>query len=122
MALLTSQLILDKDINNNVTYIIGFSPIGFTVNLAPSVAQSLVVPPNMVKAIFSYSVGTNVFVNINTAATIPTGAFTATTEDINPQGRYVVPGSTLSFISDTAAYVKVSFYTSGLNAGMIGRT
>ncbi len=107
---MTSKLLLGKDLNGNVTYQIPFSDTGYMTTLAPSVAQSLTVPANATSAWFSYSSGIDVFVNPVTTATLPTGAFAATAEDMNPVARSVVGGSTLSFISAEAGYVKVSFY------------
>ncbi len=107
---MTTKLLLGKDLNGNVTYEIPFSNVGYETTLAPSVAQSLTVPLNCTSAWFSYSSGVDVFVDPVTTATLPTGAFTSTTADLNPVARKVVPGSTLSFISAEAGYVKVSFY------------
>jgi hypothetical protein len=107
---MTTKLLLGKDLNGNVTYQIPFTDTGYETTLVAGVAQSLVVPANCTSAWFSYSSGIDVFVDPLHTATLPGAVFASTTADMNPVARSVVPGSTLSFISDAAGYVKVSFY------------
>ncbi|NIV15596.1 MAG: hypothetical protein GWN62_31355 [Aliifodinibius sp.] len=108
---MTTQMRLRKDSNSNVTYGIAFSNTGSYTTLAASTEQTLTVPQEVTDALFQYSVGTNVFVDVgSTPLSLPGGIFTSTTADLNPIIRQVTPGETLRFISDTPAYVKVSFY------------
>ena len=107
---MTTKLLLGKDANGNVTYEIPFSDTGYQTTLAASVAQNLTVPTNAKTAVFAFSSGGDVFVNPVTTATLPTGSFVATYQDLNPVMRKVTGGSTLSFISAGTAYVNVSFY------------
>lgn len=110
---MTTKLILGKDLNGNVTYNIPFTNVGYETTLSAGVAQSLTVPLSVNVAYFSYSSGIDVFVDPINTATLPAGAFAATTADLNPVARTVIPGATLSFISAETGYVKVSFYQLG---------
>lgn len=112
---MTTKLVLGKDINGNVTFVLPFSDTGYATTLAPGVVQNLTVPPNCNTAIFSYSSGADVWVNPTTTAAVPGGAFAATLADQNPVGRLVTAGSTLSFISASACEIKVSFYQMSAN-------
>ena len=106
-----TKLVLGKDINGNVTYQIPFSNVGFDTTLAAGVAQSIVVPKDCKSAWFQYTSGADVFVDPVNTATLPGGTFAATTACLNPVARNVIPGSTLSLITDaTDAYVVISFY------------
>lgn len=105
-----SKLVLMKDSNGNVTYGIPFSDTGYETTLTAGAAQSLPVPADCNCAVFSYSSGIDVFVDPVTTAALPGATFAATTADMNPVMRTVIPSSTLSFISDASGYVKVSFY------------
>ena len=82
--------------------------------LAATVAQTITVPseyPNYL-AVFSFTPGANVFVNFVTTAVTPPGAIGANLNELNPAGRKVSKGSTISFITPDAAgaYVSVLFY------------
>ena len=118
---MTTKLVLGKDSNGNVTFVIPFpdngtAPIlGQRTMLAPSVAQSVTVPLNVNVAIFSYGSGTDIWVDPVNAATLPGVAFATTTAELNPVGRFVTPGTTLSVISEAAAEVKISFYQMAAN-------
>lgn len=114
MSLSDTRFSMTRDIN-------GYNGFGvpFTVNaqsgvLTATVAQSITVPssyPNFI-AIFSYTPGTEVWVDNITTAVAPTGAFSATTSELNPSARAVKAGSTISFITnDTdSPVVSVLFY------------
>ena len=91
-----------------------FSNTGYAALLATSVAQSVTVPITAQNwlAVFTYSAGSTVFVNGITTASVPGGAFAANTSEINPAGKWVKAGQTLSFITaDTnGARVTVNFF------------
>lgn len=70
--------------------------------MAQAVEQHITVPsnyPNWI-AIFSYTPGSSIWVDCITTAVAPTGAFAATTAVLNPAGRAVKAGDTISFITD----------------------
>jgi hypothetical protein len=105
---------MTRDIN-------GFNGFGlpFTITaksgiLAVGVAQSVVAPSGYSNyiAIFSYTHGANIWVDNITTAVAPTGAFSATTAELNPAARYVKAGSTISLITAdiTNPMVSISFY------------
>ena len=114
MSLSDTFFTMTRDIN-------GFNGFGlpFTVNaisgvLVATVAQSITVPssyPNWI-AVFSYTPGTEVWVDNITTALAPAGAFSATTSELNPSARAVKAGSTISFITNDASspVVSVLFY------------
>lgn len=107
----TTQLALLKDINQNVTYGLPVSNTKYRAILAAGVAGSLVVPPNADCAFFSYTSGSNVWVDYAATATGPASTtFTATTSELNPVARKVVGGSTISFYSDDIANVSAVFF------------
>lgn len=108
---MTTKLTVLKDSNGNVIYAIPFSDNGYDTTLAPSVVQSLTVPADAQIALFSYSSGSDVFVDPITTAALPGASFAKTSAELNPVMRPVSGVTTLSFISPAAAYVKVNFYT-----------
>lgn len=104
---------MTKDIGGFNGFGIPFSLDGYSMVLAATVAQSVVVPdeyPYWI-AIFGYTPGASVWVDGITTAVAPTGAASATTARLNPAARSVKAGQTLSFItSDVAgAMVYVEF-------------
>jgi hypothetical protein len=113
---MTTKLTLGKDTNSNVTYELQVSDTIYRTTLAANVAQTLTIPPNMTRAFFSFSNGTDVWVAYSGTASLPTGAFLQNNSELNPVARYsLIPGNTLSFISDTTAYVEVAFFTNNIN-------
>jgi hypothetical protein len=82
--------------------------------MAAGVAQSVAVPdtyPNWI-AIFTYTPGASVWVDTFTTAVAPTGAFSATTSELNPAARFVKSGDVLSLITSdiTSPAVSILFY------------
>ena len=73
----------------------------FAGSLAANVAQSIVVPSNQQYwlAIFTFTPGANIWVDFAGAATVPTNTVGAFTSVLNPAGREVKAGSTISFIT-----------------------
>jgi hypothetical protein len=87
---------------------------GESALLAANTEQHITVPSNYPNwlAVFSYTPGSNIWVDGTTTAVVPTGAFSATTAELNPSARQVTAGQVLSFItSDTGTpQVKVSYF------------
>lgn len=82
--------------------------------LVAAAAQTITVPsqyPSYI-AVMSYTPGANVFVNFTTTAVTPAGAIGANLNELNPAGRRVLKGTSISFITPDAAgsYVSVLFY------------
>lgn len=105
---------MTRDVGGYNGFGIRFAIDGYKGVLAVGVEQHLTVPsnyPNWI-AVFSYTPGSNIWVDGTTTAVAPTGAFVATTADLNPSARFVIAGQTLSFITSdtTSPQVKVSFY------------
>lgn len=86
----------------------------FSGLLATASAQSVTVPNQYEYyiAIFSFTPGTNVFVNFKTTAVTPGSSIAANANELNPAGRLVKGGTAISLITpDTSgAYVTVLFY------------
>lgn len=73
-------------------------------SLTASAEQHFVVPSNFEYwlAIFTYTPGANIWVNFTTTATVPGGTVGTTSNVLNPAGRQVKAGSTISFITSDA--------------------
>lgn len=101
---MSTKLSMTRDIN-------GYNAFGLTPTydiygayLTANAAQSVTVPSNAQYwlAVFSYSPGANVWVSFTTTAAVPGGVVGALTSVLNPAGRQVLAGTTISFItSDT---------------------
>ena len=114
--MLTTKFNMTRDVS-------GFNGFGliptnqmFGVLLAQNVAQELcIMPPEYQNyiAIFNYTPGGNVFVAINTIATVFTGTAGAVTSELNPIARQLKAGDYISVITpDTGGdYVGVILYT-----------
>ena len=105
---------MTKDVAGYNGFGVKFATDGYKGILAVGVEQHVTVPSNYPNwlAVFSYTPGSNIWVDGTTTAVAPTGAFAATTADLNPSARQVSAGQTLSFITSdtTSPQVKVSFY------------
>jgi len=104
--------LLGKDFAGTVDFSLPFPVAGAYTTLAAGVEQTTVTPPNFNRAFFSFAVGTNVFVKQGTTAvTLPGGAFSSTTTELNPAVRQIDinGGQTLRFISDTTSYVQIRY-------------
>ena len=81
--------------------------------LAASTEQSLTVPSTFANwiAIFTYTPGSNIFVSFSGTATVPGGTMGLITSVLNPAGRQVKAGDTISVITAdaTAPHVIVEF-------------
>lgn len=101
---MSTKLSLTKDIN-------GYNAFGviptydvWAGSLAVSTEQHIVVPSNFEYwlAIFTYSPGANVWVDFSTTATVPTTTISLVSTVLNPSGRQVKAGQTISFITADA--------------------
>ncbi len=107
---------ITRDNSGAVAYGLNFCDTNYYVQLAAGVEQTLTVPAttnyNNFEVIFSYTPGGSVWIaDGSVAITLPTGAFTATSAQLNPSVRLAAKGDTLRFISpDAATCVGVSFY------------
>ena len=90
---------MTRDINGYNGFGIPFSLDGSTMVLAANTAQSVTVPANYPHwiAIFSYTPGSNIWVDGINTAVVPSGAASASTARLNPSARYVKKGQTISF-------------------------
>lgn len=111
---MSTKFNLTKDVAGYNGFGVRFADDGYQGLLATSTEQHVTVPSNYPNwlAVFSYTPGSNVWVDASTTAIAPAGAFSATKADLNPSARFVQAGQTLSFITDdvTSVEVKVSFY------------
>jgi hypothetical protein len=98
---MSTKLSLTRDIN-------GYNAFGvfptydiFAGSLAANAAQTITVPSNFQwwLAIFTFTPGSNVWVDFSGTATVPTTTIGAFTAVLNPAGRQVLQGSTISFIT-----------------------
>jgi hypothetical protein len=98
---MSTKLSLTRDIN-------GYNAFGvfptydiFAGSLAANTAQSITVPSNFQwwLAIFTFTPGANIWVDFSGSATVPTSTLGAFTAVLNPAGRQVYQGSTISFIT-----------------------
>lgn len=103
---------IGTDINGSTTYNIPVSNFIYRTTLAANTSQNVTIPSNCTQAIFSFSNGTDVWVDyFNSSASLPTGGFLLATSELNPVGRLgLTAGNTLAFISPTTAYIQVAFY------------
>lgn len=111
----STKFLMTRDIGGYNGFGVPFCNDGEQAVLAQNTEQHVTVPSTHPYwlAVFSFSPGSNVWVDGTTTATFPAGSFAATTSDLNPSARLVKAGTTLSFITNdtTNPYVKVSFYT-----------
>lgn len=108
---------LNRDISGIPAYSPKFSIDGKKVTLSANVAQNFTVPSNysIWTAIFMFEPGATIYVANNHTAEVPTGSFTDTFSELNPQARMVEGGDVLSFITaDTTASVIVKLYAVSL--------
>lgn len=94
----------------------GFADLTQYFTLAANVVTNVVVPTtpeqNLI-AYFKYSNASDVWVlpSVAPVLALPTGTPTETTATLNPEGRKVVTGQTLQFLTDDAtAAVGIEYY------------
>ena len=101
---MSTKLCMTRDFN-------GYNAFGviptydvYACYLTAAAEQHIVVPSNYEYwlAIFTYSPGANVWVDFTTTATVPGNTIGPVTTVLNPAGRQVKAGSTISFITSDA--------------------
>lgn len=98
---MSTKLSLTKDINGyNAFGIIPTYDI-FGCSLTANMVQSFVVPSNFEYwlAIFTYTPGANIWVSFTTTGSVPNGTMGSITSVLNPSGRQVKAGTTISVIT-----------------------
>ena len=109
-----TKFLMTRDIAGFNGFGVPFTIIAKSAILTATVEQHFTIPsnyPNWI-AIFSYSPGAAVWIDGITTAVAPTGAFAATTSELNPAARLVKAGDVLSFITTdlTSPAVGVALY------------
>lgn len=101
---MSTKLSLTRDINGYNAFGIFPTYDIYSGSLAANVAQSITVPSNNQYwlAIFTFSPGANIWVSFTTTATVPGGTVGTGTSVLNPAGRQVMQGTTISFITSDA--------------------
>lgn len=92
-------------------------------SLAANTEQHFTVPSNNQYwiAIFTFSPGANVWVDFSGTATVPSSTVSSVSTVLNPAGRQVKAGSTISFITAdaTSPYVCVELQSINNYAGLV---
>lgn len=98
---MSTKLSLTRDINGYNAFGIMPTLDIYAGSLAASTEQHFVVPSNNQYwlAIFTYSPGANIWVDFVGTATVPTTTVTTVNSVLNPSGRQVKAGSTISLIT-----------------------
>jgi hypothetical protein len=110
---MSTKLSLTRDINGYNAF--GLIPTYdiYGCSLTANAAQSILVPDNFQYwlAVFTYTPGANIWVSFTTTAAVPNGTMGAITSVLNPAGRQVLRGSTISVITadSTSPFVCVEF-------------
>lgn len=111
---MTQKLAVLTDINGVPTGGLNFpidDSMTYNTLLAANVAQSITVPPNCNRALFTFT-PLGCWVNLDQAAiTVPGGSFANTAAVKDPIDRAVVSGQTLRFISTNNTEVGIEFLT-----------
>lgn len=101
---MSTKLSLTRDIN-------GFNAFGiiptydiYAGGLAANTEQHFIIPSNFEYwlAVFTFSPGANVWVDFTTTATVPSTTVGTVSTVLNPSGRQVRAGSTISLITADA--------------------
>ncbi len=110
---MSQKLSVLTDVNGVPTGGLDFpdSTFNYTTTLVTGVAQTLTVPANCDRALFSFT-PLGVFVSEGSSSLgLPGGSFAAYAGDLNPIDRQVTAGATLNFIAAATTYVQVRFFT-----------
>ena len=96
-----TKFLMQRDISGTNGFGIPFSLDGQATKLAANAEQHITVPDNYPNwmAVFSYSPGASIWVDGINTAVVPSTSFAANTARLNPAGRYVKAGDTISFIT-----------------------
>jgi hypothetical protein len=109
----SDKLKIDKDNASIPTWGIQWAKDGIQFGLAPDTELVVPIPKPYYKCLFNFSVGTNVWVKPDdgVALAVPVvGVPVATVAQLNPTLRIIENDTGLRFISDTSAFVTLSFY------------
>lgn len=111
---MSTKFNMTRDINGYNGFGVPFALDGMSTSLAANAEQHFTVPDNFANwiAVFSYTPGSNIFVDTITTAAVPGSTFAATTSNLNPSARAVKAGDVLSFITSdvTDPWVQVSLF------------
>jgi hypothetical protein len=98
---MATKLVIVKDINGIPSYTLQQSNVTYTALLTANVEQHVTAPldcPTYMVRI-GLSNGADIMVSVNGTATIPTGAVSTSTTEVNIAQTYVSAGGTVSVIS-----------------------
>lgn len=107
---MSTPLNIGKDINGAICDTIGVAADKRAATLTANTAQSVIVPPNVNSAFFSFGSSGDVWVSIDSTASLPGGIFSPTNSELNPKSRYVLPGQNISCVCSVTNAVQISFY------------
>lgn len=114
---MSTKLCMTRDINGYNAF--GLSPTYdiYAASLTAAAEQHFVVPGifQYWLAIFTYSPGANVWVNFSGTAVVPGGTIGLVASVLNPSGRQVKAGSTISFITSDATSPFICIELQGIN-------
>jgi hypothetical protein len=113
---MSTKFNMTKDISGYNGFGLISTTDGYSGLLGQNVADSVTTPSNDIYhnylAVFSYSPGSNVFVDFTTTASVPAGAIAADSSRLLPAARQVKSGDVISFITPdiAGAYITIEFY------------
>jgi hypothetical protein len=107
---MATRLFIGKDLNGTVCDTIYPSENIVRGSVGAGVAVNITVPQNVDTAYFVFGGVGNFWVDLKNTATIPSATQQASTAELNPVSRFVVPGSTISLICSVINVYQVSFY------------
>lgn len=120
---MSTKLCMTRDINGYNAF--GLIPTYdvYGASLTANAEQHVVVPSNFQYwlAVFTYSPGANVWVDFAGTATVPGGTVGLIQSVLNPAGRQVKAGSTISFITAdaTSPFICIEFQIINNYAGLL---
>jgi hypothetical protein len=99
---MTTRFLLNKDVNGAISYALPFADVKKGVVLASGVEQHFTMPVDSPKyeIHFAYESGASVWVAKNATAALPTGTLADINSELNPIGRVVNAGNTISLITN----------------------
>ncbi len=115
---MTTLLAVDRDVTGVVTYGLQETDVKAGVFLTQNVAQDLTTLPSdsaLYEVFFSYTPGSNVFVDSQTTAAVFSGTAGSVTAELNPNVRVYPKGTVLSVITPdvSSTYVQILVYAKG---------
>jgi len=105
----SSKFLMTRDLGGYNGFGVSFVQDARSLILTATIEQHFTVPSNFPNwlAIFSFSPGTNVWVDGINTAVVPTGAVSATTAILNPAARSVKAGQVISMITTDSTLPQV---------------